>query len=120
MRKLWQRNYYEHFIRNADDYTCIADYIVVNPARWQMRHCLMVEWKNFSCFFFNKGTTIADAGVLSMMNNALIPAGNYYIVIWNRVENNITLVVGTAVIIMSLLFHARCNKLTQTFKERNA
>lgn len=31
---LWQRNYYEHIIRNSDDYQRITDYIVTNPSRW--------------------------------------------------------------------------------------
>ena len=33
--KLWQRNYYEHIIRNEDDYHHIRTYIVNNPQRWQ-------------------------------------------------------------------------------------
>jgi REP element-mobilizing transposase RayT len=33
-KKLWQRNYYEHIIRNADDYARIAGYIVSNPVKW--------------------------------------------------------------------------------------
>jgi REP element-mobilizing transposase RayT len=31
---LWQRNYYEHIIRDADDYEEIRWYIENNPARW--------------------------------------------------------------------------------------
>ncbi len=34
-RKLWQRNYWEHIIRNEQEYQRIADYIINNPARWQ-------------------------------------------------------------------------------------
>lgn len=30
----WQRNYYEHVIRDDDDLNRIRDYIVDNPARW--------------------------------------------------------------------------------------
>lgn len=33
--KLWQRNYWEHIIRNEESYRQIAEYIVTNPARWQ-------------------------------------------------------------------------------------
>jgi len=32
--KLWQRNYYEHIIRNQQSYQTISDYIVNNPAKW--------------------------------------------------------------------------------------
>ena len=34
-RKLWQRNYYEHIIRNERAYENISEYIINNPARWQ-------------------------------------------------------------------------------------
>jgi hypothetical protein len=30
----WQRNYYEHIVRNDADLDRIATYIVNNPARW--------------------------------------------------------------------------------------
>jgi REP element-mobilizing transposase RayT len=32
--KLWQRNYYEHVIRDEDDLNRIRQYIRDNPARW--------------------------------------------------------------------------------------
>lgn len=32
--KLWQRNYWEHIIRNNDDYQRIARYIMNNPKNW--------------------------------------------------------------------------------------
>ena len=32
----WQRNYYEHIIRNEQSYEKIAEYIRCNPERWQM------------------------------------------------------------------------------------
>ena len=32
--KLWQRNYYEHIIRNEEDYERIFNYIVTNPVNW--------------------------------------------------------------------------------------
>jgi putative transposase len=32
--KLWQRNYYEHILRNQSDYERIANYIALNPAQW--------------------------------------------------------------------------------------
>jgi len=31
---LWQRNYYEHIIRNEQSLESIRQYIVGNPARW--------------------------------------------------------------------------------------
>jgi REP element-mobilizing transposase RayT len=32
--RLWQRSYYEHIIRNEEDYLSIAEYIINNPMRW--------------------------------------------------------------------------------------
>ena len=32
--KLWQRNYYEHIIRNEESFSEIAEYIVNNPMKW--------------------------------------------------------------------------------------
>jgi putative transposase len=33
--KLWQRNYYEHIIRNEQSYQSISEYIINNPGKWQ-------------------------------------------------------------------------------------
>jgi len=33
--RLWQRNYYEHIIRNDDEYNRIAEYISNNPKTWK-------------------------------------------------------------------------------------
>jgi len=34
VQKFWQRNYYEHMIRNETDLTEVREYIMNNPARW--------------------------------------------------------------------------------------
>lgn len=34
--RLWQRNYYEHVVRNEDDLAQIGGYIVNNPLRWAL------------------------------------------------------------------------------------
>ncbi len=31
---VWQRNYYEHIIRNEQSYQTISEYIINNPAKW--------------------------------------------------------------------------------------
>ena len=33
-RRLWQRNYYEHVVRNDESLLRIREYILYNPARW--------------------------------------------------------------------------------------
>ncbi|WP_440617510.1 transposase [Cysteiniphilum sp. 6C5] len=35
-QKLWQRNYYEHVIRDEDDYLRIYEYIDNNPLQWEL------------------------------------------------------------------------------------
>ena len=35
MGKFWQRNYYQHIIRNERAYQHISEYIINNPAKWQ-------------------------------------------------------------------------------------
>ncbi len=32
---LWQRSFYDHIIRDEEDYLAIAGYIQTNPARWR-------------------------------------------------------------------------------------
>jgi putative transposase len=32
--KLWQRNYYEHVIRNEKDFQALLEYIHLNPIKW--------------------------------------------------------------------------------------
>ena len=34
-KRLWQRSYYEHIIRNEKDYQEIYDYIAANPMSWE-------------------------------------------------------------------------------------
>jgi len=36
MGKLWQRNYYEHIIRDEKSYLTIVQYILDNPTRWEL------------------------------------------------------------------------------------
>jgi hypothetical protein len=31
---LWQKSFYDHVVRNEDDWRKIAEYIDGNPARW--------------------------------------------------------------------------------------
>ena len=35
MGKLWQRNYYEHIIRNEKSFLSISEYIINNPGNWE-------------------------------------------------------------------------------------
>jgi len=33
---IWQRNYYEHVIRNEESLNCIREYIANNPLQWDL------------------------------------------------------------------------------------
>lgn len=37
-RKLWQKSYYDHVIRNQQDYNEVWEYIQNNPTKWMMIH----------------------------------------------------------------------------------
>jgi hypothetical protein len=34
-KPVWQRNYYEHIIRNNESFQKIGDYILTNPIQWE-------------------------------------------------------------------------------------
>ncbi len=34
--RLWQRNYYEHIIRNKNELNRIREYIIINPLQWEL------------------------------------------------------------------------------------
>ena len=38
VQDVWQRNYYEHIIRNHESLNRIRAYIANNPAKWKMDH----------------------------------------------------------------------------------
>ncbi len=52
---VWQRNYYEHIIRNEDDLARIREYIANNPANWQSD-------ENYQAASLAPGTTLRDFG----------------------------------------------------------
>ena len=33
---LWQRGYYDHVIRNEEDYLAVWQYIETNPVKWEL------------------------------------------------------------------------------------
>ena len=43
--KLWQRNYYEHVIRNDTDLTETREYILSNPKKWYFDRNNPVNYK---------------------------------------------------------------------------
>ncbi len=35
-KKMWQRNYWEHIIRNEESYVKLSEYIISNPQKWKI------------------------------------------------------------------------------------
>jgi len=35
-QRIWQRNYWEHIVRDENEYQCISEYIINNPMKWDM------------------------------------------------------------------------------------
>jgi carboxylate/amino acid/amine transporter len=90
--------------------------ITPSPKQWFVLFWLGLAASGVGYFLWNKGAVMVDAGVLGIMNNALIPAGLIVnIAIWGRVENYITLTIGTAVILFSLWLHAKLMRRDKVF-----
>ncbi|MDR1614288.1 MAG: EamA family transporter [Campylobacteraceae bacterium] len=86
----------------------------MNPStlQWGVLMWLGIMASGIGYFLWNKGATMVDAGVLGIMNNALIPTGLFVnIIIWGKVENYVSLSIGTAVIIFSLWLHTKFMKM---------
>ena len=43
--QIWQRDFYEHIIRNDDEYQRIAAYIINNPRKWDLDKINPVNYK---------------------------------------------------------------------------
>lgn len=70
IQKLWQRNYYEHIIRNEKEYFKIKKYILENPIRWY-RKGIANEITNPNCNIYNNNTS-NNNGSIRIYNNANI------------------------------------------------
>ena len=46
-KPVWQRNYYEHIIRDGDDYQKIATYVVGNPRTWDSDNLYQKQLREF-------------------------------------------------------------------------
>ncbi|MBP0047238.1 DMT family transporter [Marinobacterium sp. AK62] len=75
---------------------------------WGVLAWLGLAASGLGFFFWNKGATLVDAGTLGIMNNALVPAGLVVnLLIWNRDADLPRLLIGGAVIALSLWVNAR-------------
>jgi carboxylate/amino acid/amine transporter len=81
---------------------------------WTVLSWLGLVASGLGFFFWNKGATQVDAGTLGIMNNALVPAGLVVnLVIWNRDADIPRLLIGGAIILLSLWVNARWRQWTR-------
>lgn len=74
--------------------------------QWGVLLWLGVVASGLGYFLWNKGACDVDAGVLAIMNNALVPVGLVMnLLIWGRETNYFLLLLGSAVIGFSLWLH---------------
>jgi len=75
-------------------------------SQWGVLVWLGVVASGLGYFLWNKGACEVDAGVLAIMNNALVPAGLVMnLLIWGTPTNYVLLTLGSAVIAFSLWLH---------------
>lgn len=108
-----QRAVFGYFYLGALLVTVITWFLFGNAAKlpttttqWGILVYLGLIASGLGFFFWNKGATKVDAGILAIMNNALVPAGLIVnLVIWNREANLTRLTLGGGVLVFSLILH---------------
>jgi len=82
--------------------------------QWGILAWLGLAASGLGLFLWNRGACQVDAGTLAIMNNALVPAGLLVnLLIWNRDADLLRLLVGGAVIAVSLWINARFHPRAQ-------
>jgi carboxylate/amino acid/amine transporter len=74
--------------------------------QWAVLLWLGIVASGLGYFLWNKGACEVDAGVLAIMNNALVPVGLIMnLLIWGKETNYLLLTIGSIVIALSLILH---------------
>ncbi|MCF7353542.1 carboxylate/amino acid/amine transporter [Vibrio sp. CK2-1] len=80
-----------------------SDKLPTTNLQWGILTYLGLIASGLGYFLWNKGACLVNAGALAVMNNALVPAGLIVnILIWNRDVDLTRLLLGGAVIMLSL------------------
>ncbi|NLS14445.1 EamA family transporter [Vibrio sp. SM6] len=80
-----------------------SDKLPTTPLQWSVLVYLGAIASGLGYFAWNKGATLVNAGALAVMNNALVPAGLLVnLLLWNRDEDIPRLLLGGALILLSL------------------
>ena len=74
--------------------------------QWGVLLWLGIVASGLGYFLWNKGACEVDAGVLAIMNNALVPVGLIMnLFIWGKQTNYLLLFLGSIIIALSLWLH---------------
>lgn len=88
-----------------------ADKLPSTPLQWGILAWLGLAASGIGLFLWNRGACLVDAGTLAIMNNALVPAGLLVnLLIWNRDADLGRLLLGGAVMGLSLWVNARFSR----------
>ncbi|SHF44063.1 carboxylate/amino acid/amine transporter [Vibrio gazogenes] len=80
-----------------------TDRLPTTSLQWGILVYLGLIASGLGYFMWNKGACLVNAGALAIMNNALVPAGLLVnLLIWNRDANLPKLILGGAIIMLSL------------------
>ena len=113
-----QKKVFGYFHFGAFFVAVIALITLGNPAKFQvdLTQALVLLWlgvvaSGLGYFMWNKGACEVDSGVLAIMNNALIPAAIIVnLLFWQKDANLTRLIVGAAIMYISLLIHNKIMK----------
>jgi len=113
-----QKKIFGYFHFGAFFVAVIALITLGNPAKFQvdLTQALVLLWlgvvaSGLGYFMWNKGACEVDSGVLAIMNNALIPAAIIVnLFFWQKDANLTRLIVGAAIMYISLLIHNKIMK----------
>ena len=113
-----QKKVFGYFHFGAFFVAVIALITLGNPAKFHvdLTQTLVLLWlgavaSGVGYFMWNKGACEVDSGVLAIMNNALIPAAIIVnLVFWQKDANLTRLIVGAAIMYISLIIHNKIMK----------
>ncbi len=91
-------------------FALLADHTKLSPTllQWSVLLWLGIVASGIGYFLWNKGACDVDAGVLGIMNNALVPAGLMMnLLLWKTPVDYVSLSIGSGIILFSLVLHYR-------------
>ena len=118
-KEINHRDVFGYFHFGALIVSVISFALFANPEKlspsliqWSVLVWLGVMASGLGYFLWNKGACLVDAGILAIMNNALVPVGLLVnLIIWEKTSNYFLLFLGSLIIGLSLYLHHYFMKL---------